>query len=226
MRQYKPIATYSTAEDIKTLFPVDGVPAMVADAENIYKKFNEGFGNPHIIEGVDDEAIWDEKDIEEDNANFILTKDKKHGVRLTRGAYMTGGVPYGFFIDIYELIEEGDDEPNFTDGELKVISRERRAVDEKIKQVIVREFKEAFTEDGEGLDFLSNCGNPVSGMLDACGEIETMYLSDGDIWVSLSQDGGFELDEELEDRFFGCDDWPQLLLNVRRGIKEGWTIDE
>ena len=221
MKQYRPIATYSLAEDIISLFPSDRPKPDTGDI--IYNHFKEGYGEPKLFDEPDPEAIWDEKEIMEDNANFILTGDKKHGVRFTRGT-MVKGVPMGYYIDIYELVDEV--EPEFTEAQLKLISRERRTIDSKIKQVIIKEFKEHFTEPGQGLDFFQYCPDSVYGMLDECGDIGRMLLDDnGNIRVEL---GGEYEDpvEEFESRYFACDDWPQLLLNVRRGIKDGWTIEE
>jgi hypothetical protein len=223
MKQYKPIATYSLVEDIISLFPSDRPKPDMGDI--IYNQFKEGYGEPRLFDEPDPEAIWDEKEIMDDNANFILTKDRKHGVRFTRGT-MYMGVPYGYYIDIYELIDEDTTEPEFTEAQLKLISRERRAIDSKIKQVIIKEFKEHFTEPGQGLDFFQYCPDSVYGMLDECGDIGRMLLDDeGNIKVEL---GGEYEDpvEEFESRYFACDDWPQLLINVRRGIKDGWTIEE
>lgn len=223
MKQYRPIAVYDNAEDIISLFPRDRFKPDMGDI--IYNQFKDGYGEPKLINEPDKEAYWDEKEIMEDNANFILTGDKKHGVRFTRGT-MVHGVPYGFYIDIYELVDADEAEPEFTEAQLKLISRERLAIDSKIKQVIIKEFKEHFTEPGQGLDFFQYCPNSVYGMLDETGEIGRMLLdSEGNIKVEL---GGEYEDpvEKFESRYFACDDWPQLLLNVRRGIKDGWTIEE
>ena len=223
MKQYRPIAVYHTAEDIISLFPSDRPKQDMGDI--VFNHFKEGYGEPREISDPDEEAYWDEKEIMEDNANFILTKDKKHGVRFTRGA-MVNGVPMGYYIDIYELVEDDEAEPEFTEAQLKLISRQRREIDSKIKQVIIKEFKEHFTEPGQGLDFFQYCPDSVYGMLDECGDIGRMLLDDeGNIKVEL---GGEYEDpvEEFESRYFACDDWPQLLINVRRGIREGWTIEE
>jgi len=223
MKQYRPIAVYHTAEDIISLFPSDRPKQDMGDI--VFNHFKEGYGEPREISDPDEEAYWDEKEIMEDNANFILTGDKKHGVRFTRGA-MVNGVPMGYYIDIYELVEDDEAEPEFTEAQLKLISRQRREIDSKIKQVIIKEFKEHFTEPGQGLDFFQYCPDSVYGMLDECGDIGRMLLDDeGNIKVEL---GGEYEDpvEEFESRYFACDDWPQLLINVRRGIREGWTIEE
>ena len=222
MKQYRPIATYSTAQDIVDLFPADRPKPDMGDI--IYNYFKSGEGSPILIKDDDKEAYWDEKDIMEDNANFILTTDKRHGVRFTRGA-MFSGVPMGYYIDIYELVED-EAEPEFTEAQLKLLSRERREMDSKIKQVIIKEFKEHFTEPGQGLDFFQYCSESVYGMLNETGDIGYMFLGeDGNIRVELG--GAYENPmEEFESRYFACDDWPQLLLNVRRGIKDGWLIEE
>ena len=223
MRKYKPIAVYHTAEDIISFFPCDRPKPDMGDI--IYKRYKEGYGEPREISDPDEESYWDEKEIMEDNANFILTTDKKHGVRFTRGV-MVNHVPMGYYIDIYELVDEDEVEPEFTEAQLKLISRERQAIDSQIKQVIIKEFKEHFTEPGQGLDFFQYCPDSVYGMLDECGDIGRMLLDDeGNIRVEL---GGEYEDpvEEFESRYFACDDWPQLLLNVRRGIREDWTIEE
>lgn len=224
MNQYKPIATYHLPDDIKELFPCDRPKPDMGDI--IYNHFKEGYGEPRLIVEPDPEAIWDEKEIMEDNANFILTGDKKHGVRFTRGA-MVKGVPMGYYIDIYELVDENEAEPEFTEAQLKLISRERRAINSNIKQVIIKEFKEHFTEPGQGLDFFQYCPDSVYGMLDECGDIGRMLLDDdGKIKVELGGNLYEDPVEEFESRYFACDDWPQLLLNVRKGIRDGWTIDQ
>ena len=223
MNQYKPIATYHLPDDIKELFPCDRPKPDMGDI--IYNHFKDGFGGPRLINEPDKEAYWDEMEIMEDNANFILTSDKKHGVRFIRGI-MSKGVPYGYYIDIYELVEE-EGEPEFTDYQLKHISRERRDIDAKIKEVIIKEFKEHFTEPGQGLDFFQYCPDCVYGMLDECGDIGRMLLDDeGNIKVELGGNLYENPVEEFESRYFACDNWPQLLLNVRYGIHEGWTIDQ
>ena len=224
MRKYKPIASYIMADDIISLFPNSTLKG--DEASIIYGKFKEGFGEPHIISEPDEESIWTEDEVAEDiaNGNFVLTTDKKHGVRFTRGA-MVKGVPMGFYIDIYELVGEEDDLV-ISDEQLKVLSRERKEIDSKIKLQIIKEFKQHFTEPGQGLDFFQYAPNTVYGMLDETGEIGRMLLDDeGNIKVEL---GGEYEDpvEEFESRYFACDDWPQLLLNVRNGIKNGWTIEE
>lgn len=224
MRKYKPIATYHMADDIISLFPNSTLKG--DEASIIYGRFKEGFGEPHIISEPDEESIWTEDEVAEDiaNGNFVLTGDKAHGVRFTRGV-MNKGVPIGYYIDIYELMGD-EDEPTITDEQLKVLSRQRREMDAKIKSQIIKEFKEHFTEPGQGLDFFQYCAECVYGMLDESGEIGKMFLNDdGDIQVELGAEWEDPV-EEFESRYFACDDWPQLLLNVRRGIKDGWTIEE
>lgn len=220
---YKPIATYNMADDIIALFPNSTLKG--DEASIIYGRFKEGFGEPHIISEPDEESIWTEDEVAEDiaNGNFVLTGDKTHGVRFTRGA-MVKGVPMGYYIDIYELVGDEDDQV-ISDEQLKVLSRERREMDAKIKLQIIKEFKEHFTEPGQGLDFFQYCGECVYGMLDESGEIGKMFLNDdGDIEVELGAEWEDPV-EEFESRYFACDDWPQLLLNVRRGIRDEWFID-
>ena len=226
MKQYRPIATYSTAEDIVSLFPCDCPKQDMGDI--IYNHYKNGYGEPREINEPDEESIWTEDEVAEDvaNGNFVLTTDEKHGVRFTRGA-MVKGVPMGYYIDIYELVGE-EDELTITDEELKVLSRERREMDSKIKQVIIKEFKDFFKKPGQGLDFFQYCAEYVYGMLDESGEIGKMYLNDdGGIQVELGTEWHSWEDpvEEFESRYFACDDWPQLLLNVRRGIRDEWFID-
>ena len=225
MKQYKPIAVYDNAEDIMCLFPSDRPKRDMGDI--IYNRYKDGYGNPREINEPDEESIWTEDEVAEDvaNGNFVLTGDKMHGVRFTRGA-MIKGVPVGYYIDIYELVDEDEADQVISDEELKVLSRERKEMDSKIKLQIIKEFKEHFTEPGQGLDFFQYAPNCVYGMLDETGDIGRMLLDDeGNIRVEL---GGEYEDpvEEFESRYFACDDWPQLLLNVRRGIREGWTIEE
>ena len=224
MRHYRPIATYSTAEDISNLFP--GERHMRQDrAYQIINMYLHGYGEPHIISDVDDEAIWDEKEIADDNANFFLTDDKRYGVRYTQGV-MQGGLPYGYYIDIYEVIDEDADEPEFTNEQLKLITRKRRQEDEDIKRVIVREFKAHFTEPETGIDFYTNCPDDVVGYGEDAGTISKLVLGDnGCIYAWLIQEYEDSY-EEFEDRYFGCDDWPQLLINLRRGIEDGWEIED
>lgn len=225
MKLYKPIATYHLADDIIALFPNSTLKG--DEASIIYGRFKEGFGEPHIINEPDEESIWTEDEVAEDiaNGNFVLTGDKRHGVRFTRGA-MVKGVPMGYYIDIYELVnDEDEDELIITDEQLKVLSRERREMDTKIKLQIIKEFKDFFKKPGEGLDFFQYCSECVYGMLDESGEIGKMFLNDdGDIEVELGAEWEDPV-EEFESRYFACDDWPQLLLNVRRGIRNEWFID-
>jgi len=223
MKQYKPIATYLTAEDIMCLFPCDKPKPDMADI--IYNRYKEGFGEPHIINEPDEESIWTEDEVAEDiaNGNFVLSGDKRHGVRFTRGA-MAKGVPMGYYIDIYELVDD-EDELTITDEQLKVLSMERREMDTKIKLQIIKEFKDFFKKPGQGLDFFQYCAECVYGMLDESGEIGRMFLNeDGDIQVELGQEYEDPV-EEFESHYFACDDWPQLLINVRRGIRDEWFID-
>ncbi len=105
MKQYRPIATYSTMEDIVDMFPCDEIKPDMADI--IYKQYKDGAGNPHEYVEPDPEANWDEYEVAEDE-NFLLTEDGKHGVRFTRGAMLKSNgfsLPYGYYIDIYELVE-------------------------------------------------------------------------------------------------------------------------
>ena len=221
MNQYRPFAVYHTAEDIMCLFPCDRPKPDMGDI--IYNKYKEGYGHPREFNCADEPEAWYDEDMV-DNVNFILTSDKKHGVRFTRGK-MVHGVPMGYYIDLYELIEE-DEEPEFTEEQLKLISRERRELDSKIKQVIIKEFKEHFKNPGEGLDFFQYCPDCVYGMSDEVGEIGQMYLDD-DLEIKVELDAEWDDPvEEFESRYFACDDWPQLLINVRRGIKDGWTIEQ
>lgn len=109
MKQYKPIACYDSAEDILALFPCDRPKPDMGDI--IYNRYKEGFGEPRKIDTGDDPfSFWTEEEIEEDKRNFILTADKLHGVRFTRGRMMASGVPMGYYIDIYELIQEPEEE--------------------------------------------------------------------------------------------------------------------
>ena len=223
MKKYKPIATYNAVEDIKELFPTNRFNRG-KQAEQIVNAYLMGYGSPRVCSNTEDEAIWDERDIDNDNANFFLTPNKEYGVRYTQGK-MEGGIQHGYYIDIYEVIKEDETEPEFTDEQLKKLSRERRAVDDKIKQVIIKEFKEHFTEQGQGLDFFQYCPDSVYGMYESCGEIGQMFLDEN---LNVKVELGSEYDEPIEDfesRYFVCEDWPQLLINVRRGIKEGWEID-
>ena len=100
MRQYRPIATYDSPEDIMNLFPCDAPKPDMAD--NIYQQYKMGIGEPREIDEPDAEAYWEEDEVEA-NDDFLLTEDKKHGVRFTRGV-MCHGLPYGYYIDIYELV--------------------------------------------------------------------------------------------------------------------------
>ena len=62
-------------------------------------------------------------------------------------------------------------------------------------------------------------------MYDSCGDIGQMFLDEN---LNIKVELGSDYDEPIEDfesRYFVCDDWPQLLINVRRGIKDGWEID-
>jgi len=224
MRHYRPIATYSTAEDILNLFPED-IFKRGEQAEQIVNAYLMGYGEPSIHPGYDEEAVWDEKEIAEDSANFFLTDDKKYGVRYTEGI-MQGKLPYGYWIDIYEVMDENQVEPAFTDEQLKLIARKRRQEDEDIKKVIVREFKAHFTEPETGIDFYANSPDDVVGYGEDAGTISKLVLGDdGCIYAWLIQEYEDSC-EEFEDRYFGCDDWPQLLLNLRRGIEEDWEIEE
>lgn len=106
MIAYFPIATYHDTEDILKLFPTDF--PMTEDADTIVGLYFLDWGNPHKLEGYDDEAIWTEAEVEEDE-NFILTKDGKYGVRLTYGDIGTfkkyGNDQAGYYIDIYQRDE-------------------------------------------------------------------------------------------------------------------------
>ena len=224
MRHYRPIATYSTMEDITNLFP-ESLFKRQEQTEQIVNAYLMGYGEPHIIPGTDEESIWDEKEIADDNANFCLLPDKRYGVRYTQGV-MQDGLPYGYFIDIYEVIDEPEAETEFTEAQLKLIARKRRQEDEDIKRAIVREFKEHFTEPETGIDFYTNCPDDVVGYGEDAGTISKLVLGeDGCIYAWLIQEYEDSC-EEFEDRYFGCDDWPQLLLNLRRGIRDGWEIEE
>lgn len=224
MKKYAPIAVYDNETDIKNLFPGDFTKRQLF-ADHIIHEYLAGKGNPRELPGYDEESVWDEKEIADDNANFYRVGDE-YGVRFTQGVINKKGKYIGFFIDIYKVIDEGDAEPEFTDERLKLIARNRRDENSKIKQVIIREFKERFTKPGTGLDFYQYCPDDVTGYGESIGTIGRMILGqDGEVYVYLIQE--YEDDEEhFEDEFFGCDDWPQLLLNLRRGIQDGWEIEE
>lgn len=106
MKKYKPIAVYSSAEDIIDLFPCDAIKPDMGDI--IYKQYMAGHGTPRRIDCANEpESWWTEKEVNADK-NFVLTSDKLHGVRFTRGVKQHG-LPMGYFIDIYGLV--GEDEP-------------------------------------------------------------------------------------------------------------------
>lgn len=225
MRKYRPIATYDTAEDIVSLFPCDAIKPDMADI--IYNHYKEGFGEPREIDSRnDEESWWTEDEIREDEAKgfFFFTKDGNHGVSFTRG-FMASGVPMGYYIDIYEAFDDGQPEEGITDEELEAMSRRRKEEDSKVKSQIIKEFKAAFKNEGEGLDFYEYADNTIYGMLDTTGPIGKMVLGDvGRIYVSLIQE--YEDSWEcFEDDFFSVEDWPMFLLSVREGIKKGWTIE-
>lgn len=109
MITYRPIACYNTAEDILNLFPFDERNALTA--EYIIQRFNEGFGDPHKYDETDPESYWTEAEVKEDE-NFFIVSDGKYGVRYTKGA-IASGIPFGFYIDIYEAVSENDKSDGF-----------------------------------------------------------------------------------------------------------------
>lgn len=114
----------------------------------------------------------------------------------------------------------------FTNEELKNLSEVRYEQDRTIKQAIKDEFKARFKNWGDGLDLYENAAECVYGMLDTTGEIGKMILGeDGGIKVTLIQEYEDAV-EDFESRFFACDDWPLLLMLVRKGIAEGWEIED
>ena len=225
MKQYRPIATYSTAEDIKNMFPCDTIKPDMADI--IFKQYKEGVGKPHRLIDDDEEAWLTEDDLKDavENGLFFFTTDKRNGVYFTRGV-MSNGIPYGYYIDIYELVPNYEEEPYITDGELAALSRKREKMDARIKKAIIREFKARFKNPGEGLDFYSNASQDVEGLGVTLGIIREMVLGDdGEIYVWHIQEYE-DAYEGFEDNCYNCVNWPQLLLNVRKGIQNKWFIEE
>ena len=219
---YRPIATYDREEDIIAIFPCDKPKPDMGDI--IYGKFQEGYGEPREIMSLDEpESWWDEEDVASDE-NFILTADKKHGVRFTRGE-MIHGTPYGYYIDIYEQFNpEDEDYQVFDDEDLKRIARERLEQNARIKKAIVREFKAAFNQPGQGIDFCEYSPETVFGALDETGDIGKLILrEDGTIAAVLIQEYDDPV-ENFEDKYFHCGDWPKLLLLFREGIRDEWFI--
>jgi len=231
MHYYRPIASFTKAGDIKELFPFD-ITRKLEAATNVVNYYLNGHGQPHEIEGDDEEARVFPNEMDEyglvpvigDYAVSFIPGDKE---ALFGGKKETVGYEnHGYFIDIYQLTDTEDDTDNFTDDELTLISKRREIENRAIKDCIVREFKARFTRPESGIDFYTYASVDVEGMGDSVGTIGKMTLNwDGKIQVSLI--GEYEDDiEDFEDAFFECDDWPQLLLNVRQGIRDEWWDEE
>jgi hypothetical protein len=219
MKKYVPVAVYDNPDDIIQLFPNEDKnrPEFARYAIDVYRK---GLGSYRELSGYDEEGIWTEKDIADDAENFFLVGDE-YGVRFTKGVYH-GVTPYGFYIDIYKALPTKDD---YTDEELKLISWKRSEEDSSIKQVIIKELKEAFTEPGTGVDLQYGDDLTVGYGVES-GPILKLGLDEkGRITAVLLQDYEDSY-ENFEDKYFACDDWPKLLLTVRQAIRKGWNIEE
>ena len=231
MKYYRPIASYDKAGDIKELFPFD-ITRKLEAATNVVNYYLNGHGQPHEIEGDDEEARIYPNEMDEyglvpvigDYAVAFIIGDKEV---LFGGKKETVGYEnHGYFIDIYQLTDTEEDTDNFTDDELTLISKRREIENRAIKDCIVREFKARFTRPESGIDFYTYASVDVEGIGDSVGTIGKMTLNwDGKIEVSLI--GEYEDDiEDFEDAFFNCDDWPQLLINVRQGIRYEWWDED
>lgn len=166
-----------------------------------------------------------------------ITEDKKYIVVFDegdRGLLLMRQEGHGYAIKIYERVDDEEEkvpEIDLSNERLAEMSKERREQDMAIKQEIIKEFKAHFKYEPDkegltGLDFYSYADNAIYGMLDNAGEIMQMYIgADDRVWVILT--GDYEdVEEDFESRYFACEDWAQLLINVRKGIEKGWNIGE
>ena len=224
--KYRYLGYYNDNADIKDI--IDSIGWGKPNATANY--YAGGFGNFHIS---DSEDVLNENDA--DGKRFLLSDDKKYIMGFTDGKklLLTKGMDKneeevlnaGYYIDIWVADEKL---PVFTDEELEELTERRRKENKMIKDVIRDEFKSVFKKAGEGLDFSEYAPDCVVGSLDETGEILKMMLveDDGELLIKVELCQEYEdVWEDFESRYFGCDDWPQLLLNVREGIKGGWFIE-
>ena len=231
MKYYRPIASYDKAGDIKELFPFD-ITRKLEAATNAVNYYLNGHGQPHEIEGDDEEARVFPDEMGEyglvpvigDYAVSFIPGDKE---ALFGGEKeIVGYESHGYFIDIYQLTDTEEDDESLNDQELQVIIKQRERENRIIKEAIIREFKARFTEPGEGLDFYANASNDVEGLGETLGIIRSMFLNEnGEIQVWHVQEYE-DCVEDFEAGYYNCVDWPQLLLNVRQGIRDEWFLDE
>ena len=231
MKYYRPIASYDGAGDIKELFPFD-ITRKLEAATNVVNYYLNGKGNPHEIAGDDEEARiypdeMDEYGLVPVIGNYAVSFIPGDKEVLFGGKKETVGYEnHGYFIDIYQLTDTEELTQDITNEELVSIAEKREQENRAIKEAIIREFKARFTKPGTGLDFYTYASADVEGMGNSVGTIGKMTLNlDGEIQVSLI--GEYEDDiEDFEDAFFYCSDWPQLLLNVRLGIRDEWWDED
>lgn len=224
MNKYSYLGYYNDNADIKGIIQDKGWN----DPNKVQSYLEDGYGK-FYSGSSDDEECMTISDV--DNKTVFVTNDGKYIVKFSEGRYVAldeddhTSINASFFIDIWKA-EEVDEESSFSDTALFRLSEKRSQENRRIKSVIKDEFKAVFKKTGEGLDLYSNANTYVYGMLDATGCIGKMFLNgDGKIQVLLVQEYD-DLEEDFENRYFACDDWPMLLLLVRQGIREEWYIND
>lgn len=102
MKQYIPIATIDTPDEIINYFPIAGIKG--DEANIIVNAFLAGNIKARCIKGPDEESFIGIEEAVNDK-RFLLTIDGKYGVRFTKGSLSLlweKKVNHGFFIDIYK----------------------------------------------------------------------------------------------------------------------------
>lgn len=110
MKVYTPIAYYNDAKDIIALFP--NYIFKGDEADIVISHYEEGFGKPITIDGTADPDSDYTKEEAEGCEDGVFTSDGRYFVMFTRGNYTLLKKNYedhGFYIDIYQLVENDVD---------------------------------------------------------------------------------------------------------------------
>ena len=225
MNKYKYIGYYNDNADIKDIIENKGWN----NPDEVASYLEDGYGK-FYHDDANDETHMCISDV--NNKDIFVSSNNKYIIKFSEGHYVAldeddhYSVNAGFYIDIWEYEDEGDKTLDLSTEALKNMSAKRHIEDRAIKCAIKDEFKARFKNPGEGLNFYENADMYAYGMLDATGEIGKMFLAgDGEIKVTIVQEYEDAV-EDFESRYFACDDWPLLLMLVRKGIEEEWLIED
>ena len=138
MKQYKHLGYYDDKEDIIDLWPNETLKGDEADI--VVKYMKDGYGAFHTI---DNGGLFQEDEFTDDLSEWRsdITTDKRYIVGFAEGDWKAlakcenGDTDHGFYIDIWEVVGEEDDQELQELWEYALsLSNELKSVMEKIKR--------------------------------------------------------------------------------------------